>query len=536
MQSPRAILGAALVVLAVCLAALAQALHAQGAAAPWMNTKLDPDTRADLLEKRMTLDERIGLLHGVMAVPLRGAPVPAGAIGSAGYIAGVPRLGIPALQESDASLGVANPREVRHGEGATALPSGLSVAATFDPAIAYRDGVLLGQEARRSGFNVMLAGGVNLARDPRNGRNFEYLGEDPLLAGTLDGQAVRGTQSQHVISTVKHFALNDQETLRHSISAKIGDAAMRESDLLAFRIAIESGHPGAVMCAYNRVNGHYACNSRFLLDNVLKGDWGYKGWVMSDWGAVPSLDAARNGLDQESGQQLDPAVFFAAPLKQAVENKRLSKRRVSDMVHRILRSMFAVGLFDDPPQRGPIDFDADGAIAQHASEAGIVLLKNDAGALPLSKHGERVAVIGGHADLGVLSGGGSSQVLPPGSTAIRVPTDRGGIVPGFARSVIYEPSPPLAAIRAIAPNATVDYYGGAYPSAAARVARKANVAIVFATQWMTEGADAPDLSLPRGQDALIVAVAAANPHTIVVLETGGPVLMPWLDRVAAAHF
>ncbi len=263
------------------------------------------------------------------------------------------------------------------------------------------------------------------------------------------------------------------------------------------------------MCAYNRVNGAYACNNDFLLNKVLKGDWGYKRWVMSDWGAVPGLEAAEHGLDQQSGQQLDAAVYFAGPLRQAVEDKRLASARVEDMVYRILRSMFAVGLFDDPPAKQPIDFEADGAVAQKAAEAGIVLLKNEGGTLPLSKSIGRVAVIGGHADLGVLSGGGSSQVLPPGGTAIRIPSNRGGEVPSFA-SRIFHPSPPLAAIRAIAPSAKVDYYGGAYPSAAARLASKADAAIVFATQWMTEGADAPDLSLPDGQDALIAAVAAAN--------------------------
>lgn len=532
MRDSAAITRGVVTALAVGAALWTQATLA-GGAAPWMNAELSPDRRADLLERNMTLEERIQLLHGLMAVPLGGAPVPKGAIGSAGFIPGVPRLGIPSLQESDASLGIANPRDVRPGEGATALPSGLSLAATFDPAIAYRNGVLLGREARRSGFNVLLGGGVNLARDPRNGRNFEYLGEDPLLAGTLDGEAVRGTQSQHVISTVKHFALNDQETLRRSVSAGISEAAARESDLLAFRIAIDIGHPGAVMCAYNRVNGEYACNNELLLEKILKGDWGYQGWVMSDWGATPGLEAAAHGLDQQSGQQLDRAVYFAAPLERAVKQERASSRRVRQMTHRILRSMFAVGLFDQPPKRPPIDFEADAKIARHAAEAGIVLLKNDDGILPLSKDIEHIAVIGGHADLGVLSGGGSSQVLPPGGTEIRVPSGRSGVVPTWAASVIYQPSPPLAAIRALAPDATTTFYGGAYPAAAARIARRADIAIVFATQWMTEGADAPDLSLPKGQDALIAAVAAANPRTIVVLETGGPVSMPWLDKVDA---
>jgi len=246
----------------ITLALLAGAAHAAGeapSARPWMNPALSPDDRAGLLEKEMTLDEKIGLLHGPMAVPLFGGTVPEGALGSAGYIPGIPRLGVPALQETDASLGVANPANVRPGDVSTGLPSGLSLAASWNPETAYKGGAMIGQEAWRKGFNVLLAGGVNLARDPRNGRNFEYLGEDPLLAGTLGGEAIRGIQDQHVVSTVKHFAINDQETQRFSVDVHIDEAAARESDLLAFELAIEKGKPGSVMCAYNKVEGAKAC-------------------------------------------------------------------------------------------------------------------------------------------------------------------------------------------------------------------------------------------------------------------------------------
>jgi beta-glucosidase len=170
----------------------------------------------------------------------------------------------------------------------------------------------VGAEARAKGFNVLLGGGMNLTRDPRNGRNFEYLGEDPLLAGRMAGEEVRGTQSQHVISTVKHFALNANETNRTRLDARIDKASLRESDLLAFEMAVERGHPGSIMCGYNLVNGAYDCGNRWLLIEVLKHDWGYPGWVMSDWGAVHSVADAANGLDQESGEQFDTTVFFAA--------------------------------------------------------------------------------------------------------------------------------------------------------------------------------------------------------------------------------
>ena len=521
--------------IAVALAGLAMLAASGSHADPlqaWMNPKLDPDQRARLAQRQMTSEEKIGLLHGIMAMPFFG-PMPAEAIGSAGYIPGIPRLGVPALQESDASLGVTNPADVRPKDGGTPLPSGLALGASFDPELAYAAGRMVGHEAWSKGLNVLLGGGSNLARDPRNGRNFEYLGEDPLLTGTLAGEAVRGVQAEHVVATVKHFALNDQETLRHSASAKIAEGAMRESDLLAFQLAIERGQPGSVMCAYNRINGPYACDNDRVLNGILKRDWGYPGWVMSDWGAVPGVEAALHGLDQQSGQQIDKAVHFDAPLKLAVAEGRVPASRIDDMDHRILRSMFVAGLFDTPAKRTPIDMDADAAVARRAAEEGIVLLRNERSLLPLTSSARRILLVGGFADSGVLSGGGSSQVVPPEGAAVRVPVAGGGELPGAWRAMVYLNSSPMKAMQALAPKASVSFVDGDYPSAAAAAAKDADVVIVFATQWMTEGGDAPDLTLPNGQDQTIAAVAAANPNTVVVLETGGPVLMPWLNQVGA---
>ncbi|MBY0511609.1 MAG: beta-glucosidase [Rhodospirillaceae bacterium] len=498
---------------------------------PWMDTALSPEARAERLESEMTLDERIRMVHGVFAVPLLG-PILPGALGSAGFVPGIERLGIPALQETDASVGVTNPFDVRKGDGATALPSSLMTAATWNKDLAYQGGAMIGQESWKKGFNVLLGGGVNLARDPRNGRTFEYLGEDPLLAGVMAGEAIRGTQDQHVISTIKHFALNAQETGRMILSAKIGEAAFRESDLLAFQIAIENGKPGSVMCAYNRVNTVYACGHDGLLNRTLKGDWGYPGWVMSDWGALHDVNYATAGLDQQSGEQLDSAVFFGEPLKKAVESGEIPAARLSDMVRRILRSMFAHGLFDNPPKQQEIDYDANAAVAQRVAEEGIVLLSNRGGMLPLARDAKRIVVIGGHADAGVLSGAGSSQVIPVGGAPVSIAM--GGEGPGAAFvKMVFHASSPLKAIKAKAPNAEVRFIDDAYPSAAAALARDADVVVIFATQWMIEGRDVPDMTLPNGQDALIEAVAAVNPHTVVVLETGGPVQLPWLNKVGA---
>ena len=509
--------------LGACAAALA---GAASAAQPWMNRKLSADARADLVLKTLGLQQQIDLLHGTMPAFL-GPRRPPEVQLSAGWMPGIPEAGIPAMTESDASLGVANAGR-GPSDDATALPSGVALAATWDANIAYAGGAMIGKEARQKGFNVLLAGGVNLLRDPRNGRNFEYLGEDPLLAGTLDGAVIRGVQSNHIVSTLKHYALNDQETGRMVADAVIDEAAFRESDLLAFEIALETGKPGSVMCAYNKVGGTYACENRFLLTDVLRKDWRWPGWTMSDWGAVHGVAAAMAGLDQESGQQLDKQVFFDKPLAAAVAAGEVPAARVHEMAHRYLRTLVAVGAVDDPVKVGGLDTAADAAVAQRAAEAAIVLLKNDGGLLPIARTAGSILVVGGHADAGVPSGGGSSQVIPKGSASF--PKAKGA--PQWGGPQVYHPDPPLAAIRARFSGARVSFSDGADPAAAAAQARAADLVIVFATQGSTEGMDIA-MALDGEQDALIAAVAAANPRTVVVLETAGPVVMPWRDKVPA---
>jgi beta-glucosidase len=520
---------AAYIVAALCSASLeAQTIQ------PWLDKNRSADERARLAVAAMTLEEKISLLHGPMAIPFvkPESPLPSEAILSAGYIPGIPRLGIPALKETDASLGVVDLGGLRPGAKATALPSSLALAASFNPDLAYQVGLLLGSEAHTEGFNVLLGGGANLARDPRNGRNFEYLGEDPLLTGMLAGEAVRGTQHEHVISTVKHFALNANETNRTTLNARIDRNALRESDLLAFQLAIERGQPGSIMCSYNLVNGAYACGNDWLLNEVLKREWHFPGWVMSDWGAVHAADYALHGLDQESGEQLDLQVYFAAPLRAAVDAKTIPVARIDDMVRRILRSMFSVGVIDNPPQAAAIDYPKHSELALEEERQGIVLLKNAAQLLPLAEGIKRIAVIGGQAQAGVLSGGGSSQTSPSNGVAIKIPIGGRGIM-GTLRNAVYFPSSPEKFIRAAAPRAQVIFDPGNFPADAAALAAHTEVAIVFVTRHEMEGFDAPNMTLPNGQDALITAVAAANPRTIVVLETGNPVAMPWLGSVGA---
>ncbi|WP_313443300.1 beta-glucosidase [Novosphingobium sp.] len=515
------------------LTAPALAQQAAPLASSTTGTHQSAQARADALVKAMTLEEKLQLVHGYFP-PLAKPVPPIAMIPSAGHVPGIPRLGIPTLRESDASLGVANQIEQRKGDVATALPASIATAATFNPKLAYEGGAMIGAEARAKTFNVLLAGGVNLTRDPWNGRNFEYLGEDPLLAGVMVGEHIKGVQSNHIVSTIKHFALNSQETGRTVLDARIGTAELRESDLLAFQLGIEGGNPASVMCAYNKVNGDYACENDWLLNKVLKRDWGYKGWVMSDWGAVHSTEkAAINGLDQDSGQELDDAMFFDTKFAEAVKAGRIPMARLDDMVRRILFGVIDSGLMDDPvPESAqPIDYARHAEVAQRAAEEGIVLLKNQGDLLPLARTAKKIVLIGAHADVGVLSGGGSSQVRSVGGAPVEIPLTKGAAA-SFAR-ITWHASSPLKAIQALAPGATVTYLDGSNPKAAAAAAKRADMAIVFAWAWRTEAQDPESMALPDDQDALIDAVAGANRKTLVVVEAGGPVLMPWVSRVPA---
>ena len=497
-------------------------------AGPWMEKGRSPDERAALLVRQLTLDEKISLVHGLGWGALLGGPeaVPARSLGGAGFIPGIPRLGIPDLQMADAAVGVA--RGSVFGRYSTPLPSCVSEAASWDLNVAREYGALIGGELRAQGYNMSLGGGVNLTREPRNGRNFEYKGEDPILAGKLAAAEMKALQEQGVIGHIKHYAVNDQENGRNYVNVKIDKRAMRETDLLAFEIAIRESGIGAVMCSYNLVNGDYACENSYLLNDVLKKQWGFRGFVVSDWGGTHSVAKAANaGLDLE----MPGDTYFGAPLKKAIEAGEVSASRLDDMVQRILRTEFAAGLFDLPAQRRVPDIFKNLDVAQRIAEQGSVLLKNADARLPLSTAVGSIAVIGSHADVAVLSGGGSAQVDPPGGNA--VPPPPGSDPPPIFGAVVWHPSSPLRAIRAKARNAKVEFDPGSDPATAAKLAKLSDVAIVFVNQPASEGSDLASLSLPGNQDALVAAVAAANPRTIVVLETGGAVAMPWLDRVAA---
>ena len=494
---------------------------------PWLDPSLSPDARADLVLKELTLDEKITLIHGA-GMPGMGPvnPTRIYSNGGVGFTMGIPRLGIPGIDMSDAAYGVRSSGE--NGRYSTALPANVGAAASWDVDAAYEYGKLIGTELRAQGFNMSLGGGTNLTREPRDGRTFEYLGEDPVLAGTLVGKLIEGTQSQHVIGDIKHYAFNDQESGRNSVNIHIDERAGRESDLLAFEIGIEQGHPAAVMCSYNRVNGDFACENKYLLTDVLKKDWKFPGFVLSDWGGTHSTEkASAAGLDNEEPGEF----FYGDKYKEAVQAGRIPMAELDDHVRRILRSMFAAGVVDYPRERYVVDPFTGLETARKIEEGSIVLLKNQGAVLPIDPMKVRsIAVIGAHSDVGMISGGGSAQVDPPGGNAILPPGK--GLVTHWQEHIWF-PTSPLKAIQARAPEAKVTYDPGTDPAAAAEAAKGKDIAIVFAYVWESEGMDLPDLSLTDNQDAVVAAVAAANPKTVVVLETGSPVTMPWVDAPAA---
>src|SRR6185437_6270892 len=453
---------------------------------PWINPKLSPDERAAMVLKEMTLDEKIDLLHG-MGMPgwPRGVQNPQPELGNngAGFVLGIPRLGIPYIQMSDAAYGVRASGE--NGRYSTALPANIGAAASWDPDAACSYGRLIGKELRAQGYNMTLGGGTNITREPRNGRTFEYLGEDPILAGTLVGNLMKCEQAQHVIGDIKHYAVNDQDSGRNEVDAVIGKRAMRESDLLAFEIGVGIAQPGAVMCSYNAVNGDFACENKYLLTDVLKKDWGFKGFVVSDWGGTHStVKASAAGLDNE--EPLDE--FFGAKLKAAVEAGKVSQAELDDHVRRVLRSEFACGIVDHPTQKGVVDVEGDLKTARKIEEQSAVLLKNAPGLLPLNIAAVKsIAVIGPHANEGMMSGSGSAQVDAPGRPSA-----------GWMAQVWFPPSP-VSVLQKQFPGAKVQFDSGANPESAAALAKSSDVAIVFAYQWESEGMDLENLSLPVHQ-------------------------------------
>jgi beta-glucosidase len=425
------------------------------------------------------------------------------------------------------------------------------------------------------GFSQGLGGGLNLAREPRNGRTFEYLGEDPVLAGVLAAARTQATQAEKVIATLKHFAVNNQETNRAAnpfsplqSNSILDDRTLRELYLLGFEIATVKAQPGNITCAYNAINNEKACESRKLITNILKDEWGFRGVVQADWflALTDTVRAANAGTDEEQpGSPDDNSAppppnppfpsYFNQKLKAALDAGTVTASRLDDMVHRKLRTLYRIGLMDAPPPKTPgtIDTVAGDVLALQAAERSMVLLKNavpagdTSAALPLDAARIRsILVIGGHADVGVMAGGGSGGVpsrtsatdselcLRPGAR------DAAGF---FAACANWYRTSPVEALRAAMPGVSVTYLDGTDRTAATTAAAAADVTIVVGTQYTMENVDLPSLSLPDNiadpvnqaydQNALIAAVSANARRTVVLLETGTAVTMPWLSSVHA---
>ena len=543
-------------IIAACAAALLATACGSGDDLTPAPTDADAvaDKRAATLVAQMTTAEKLQLVHGTGMPTIGYGTFPPEALNGASYIPGIARLGIPAVSSADSAGGV-NVSNAR----VTALPAPVALAASWDPQLATEYGARIATELRTLGYAEGLGGGVNLTREPRDGRTFEYMGEDPVLAGTLSAARTTGTQSQKVIASIKHYAMNDQETNRMTSDSQVDERTMRETELLAFEIGVKDGQPGSVMCSYNMVNSVYACENPTLLTDILKTQWGFKGVVQSDWGATHStIPAANAGLDEEQPGAADApnsplsaffTSYFDSKLATAVSAGSVPMARLNDMVQRKLRTLVRLGIVDSPPKpSGAIDETAGNATALAVAQQSAVLLKNAVPAastqpvLPLSAAGlSSVVVIGGHADVGVLSGGGSGAVPAIDGNAVADCQAPAGTL--FGGCATWYKSAPLAAIQAKAPNAKVSFLDGTDATAAANAAATADVAIVFATQWQSEGLDLTSLSLPDNvadplnqhydQNALIAAVAAKAKRVIVVLENGSPVLMPWLGNVHA---
>lgn len=454
----------------------------------------DADTRARELVGRMTLAEKIEELHGIQDA------------GHYRYVPPIPRLGIPAFHIANGPAGV-GPAGDKPQKPATALPAPISLAASWDVALAKSYGAVIGKECKELDEDLLEGPDVNIARVPQSGRVFESFGEDPYLASRMGVAEIGGIQGEKEIANVKHYAVNNQESNRLKVNAIVGERALHEIYLPAFEAAVKEGQVASLMAAYNQVNGAFCCENNELLDQILKKDWGFRGFVTSDFGAVHStVPSALAGLDLE----MPTGKYFGSNLETAVESGQVPMSVIDDKLIRRFRTMMEFGLFDQESKSSPIPAREDGAEAGHFAEEGMVLLKNAGNELPLNSNGlRRLAVIGPFAVQAKTGGGGSSQVKP-----------------------LYTISPVDGLRQRLGTNVHVSFADGKNIPAAVALAKAADAAIVMVGDNETEGRD-HSLVLSGNQDALIKAVAAANPHTVVVLKTGSAVLMPWVEQVPA---
>lgn len=521
-----------------CLSlALLPALHAQlPAPAPggavdtsvFKDPKQPVEKRVEALLAQMTEDEKFTFIAGSSRVM---------------GMQPIPRLGIPEFLMTDAGMG-----GVEHGPS-TAYPGGMGLAATWDVEQALRDGTSQGRDTRARGEQIILGPAMDLYRAPMCGRNFEYFGEDPLLSGNIAAAYVRGAQSQGIGVACKHFACNDQEPKRNSLNSVVDERTLRELDLKPFEICVKNGATG-FMCSYNPLNGVYTSANKWLLTDILKNEWGFKGLVMSDWGACHDTATDANaGLDLEEPH----AQFYTRQrLQPLVDNGTIPQAVIDDKVRRILRVAFELGWFDGPLKDTaiPLDDPASDAVALKGAEEGVTLLLNKGNILPFnSVAAHKVVVLGPNADPAVYGGGGSSHVgvfhavsvlagirnlLGANAEVTRIPYQGQGGNRGGNRNRNQPATPTPAPVLAPA--------GGPIPGIPdefvdqVRTADLAVVCVGFNGQgqrdaYEGEGTDR-SYALPAGQEDLIKSVASLNPRTVVIVNAGGSVATAnWIDKV-----
>jgi beta-glucosidase len=503
----------AVVVLSLC----ASVCGMRAAETPsYLDASQPVETRVEDLLARLSLEEKISIIHADSKFT-----TPA-----------IPRLGVLRRWLDDGPHGVRedigpdtwNPAG-RTDDFSTAMPAGICLAATWNPYLGFKEGEAIGQEARARGKDIMLGPGVNILRTPLCGRNFEYLGEDPLLSGVMCSGYIRGEQSQDISSCVKHFALNNEEFDRMNINVEVDERALREIYLPAFKAAVQQGGVWSVMGAYNQLRGQHCCENDYLLNKILKDEWGFKGLVMSDWaGAHDTRECALNGLDLEMGTEKKYDDFYLAqPYLDLLKKDDLPLAGLDEKVRRNLRVMFATHVFDAGRKTGSLNTAAHQAVARQVAEEGIVLLKNEGNTLPLDAAKlKTIAVIGENATRLHAHGGDSSGI-----------------------KAFYEINPLDGIVKRAGEKVNVIFSegyrkdGGADLTERAVAAAKSADAVIYIgglnhdKGFDCEGADREDMKLPYGQDELIQKIAAANPKTIVVLEGTMVEMDAWLDKVPA---
>jgi len=491
------------------------------------------EARIDDLVKRMTLEEKVAMIHA----------------NSSFTSGGVKRLNIPELVMSDGPHGV----RLEHGRGwdavpgvndsGTYLPPGNTLAATWNPQLGYAFGSVLGSEANARGKDVILGPGINIIRSPLNGRNFEYLSEDPFLISQMVVGYIKGVQAQGISACVKHYAANNEETDRTTVNVQMSERALREIYLPGFKAAVELANVNAVMGSYNKFRGQYATENKYLIKDILKGEWGFKGIVISDWGAVHNtMEAINNGTDIEMGSDIGTPplkfnkFYMADTVVSLVKNGQVNVSLIDDKVRRILRVMFKTHMIGSQRTPGAYNTPDHQQVALKVAEEGVVLLKNEAHTLPLGKNAiKSIAVIGENANRPNALGGGSSQI-----------------------KALYEITPLQGLKNLLSSDVNITYaqgYNIARDAAAdtglirqaVDVAKKSDAAVIFCgwthgydyANWNdnaydAEGVDKPNMSMPFGQNELIKAVLQANPKTVIVLMGGGPIdISQWADKSKA---